>query len=244
MLTSASSSVSSVNSMTGDVTITPLSLNVYTKPEITALLSGTSGGAVSSVNGQTGDVTIPLGITSFNGLYGDVNVEILDPLTIYTKLEVNRLLTESPVVKSLNGQIGDLTINPTSLDVYTKSEVDSIILSANPTQPQLPTVRSVNGMIGDVMLDLTNPDSYTKTEVDTIILSLPESPVTSVNGQIGNVVIDLSSLNTFTKPEVIALIDASSHQAAPVTSVNGQVGDVVLTTTPASIGLGQVAIPA
>ena len=184
---------------------------------------------VTSVNGQVGDillidgnlVSIPEAEETLEEGQYIVNAEQLGGI------DSSRYALTENIVTSINGQVGDVTIEKEDLSDFYSSE----------NQPPYPVI-SVNGQTGEVVIeqpDLVRIEDVTVDLEEGIYLAnadqlggknaaeyaLIDNVVTSINGQTGNV--------TLEEPDLSGFYSETNPPQYPVTSVNGMSGDVTIT---------------
>jgi predicted metal-dependent enzyme (double-stranded beta helix superfamily) len=150
--------VDSVNGQTGEVTLSAVDVNA---------LADTYTAPVQSVNGDVGDITISVPVDQVNGQTGDVTL---------TASDVNALAdTYSAPVQSVNSQTGDVTISVPVDSVngqtgeVTLSAADVNALADTYTAP----VQSVNGETGDVTVSGSSGAVISETVADYSSLPTP-----------------------------------------------------------------------
>lgn len=97
---SGEGAVSSVNGQTGEVVITPASLNVYNKTEIDTALNGKQDSLVSGTNIKT---------INGNSILGEGNIEITGGTVDTTMSDTSENAVQNKVIKSyVDGLVGDI----------------------------------------------------------------------------------------------------------------------------------------
>ena len=97
---SGSGAVSSVNGQTGEVVITPASLNVYNKTEIDTALEGKQDSLVSGTNIKT---------INGNSILGEGNIEITGGTVDTTMSDTSENAVQNKVIKTyVDGLVGDI----------------------------------------------------------------------------------------------------------------------------------------
>ena len=92
--------VSSVNGQTGEVVITPASLNVYNKTEVDSALEGKQDSLVSGTNIKT---------INGNSILGEGNIEITGGTVDTTMSDTSENAVQNKVIKTyVDGLVGDI----------------------------------------------------------------------------------------------------------------------------------------